>query len=216
MRGKAIGWRSQPRKQVGLLMLKPIIIKKYANRRLYNTETSSYVTLEQLCGLVKENRNFIVRDAKSGEDITRSVLAQIIVEEEEKAEHCLLPVSFLKQVIRFYDDSFSAILPKYLEFSMQALTRNREQFRAYSQQGFESRYPFGSMDELSKQHVSLVEGTMKLFSPFFAPPEWFPPSHEESAASPAAPAPAPNRAVADLKKQLDALQIEIETLTRKG
>lgn len=193
-------------------MIKPIIIKKYANRRLYNTESSCYVTLEQLCGLVKENRNFVVHDAKSGEDITRSVLAQIIVGEEEKAEQCLLPIAFLKQVIRFYDDSFSAILPKYLEFSMQTLMRSREQFRNYSQQGFENPYPFGSMDELSKQHIALVEGTMKLFSPFFTPPDWF---HSQTGEN-APPAPAPERTIADLKKQLDALQAEIETLTQKG
>ncbi|GHU03539.1 polyhydroxyalkanoate synthesis repressor PhaR [Alphaproteobacteria bacterium] len=194
---------------------KPIIIKKYANRRLYNTETSSYVTLEQLCGLVKENKNFVVHDAKTGEDITRSILTQIIVEEEEKAEQSLLPVDFLKQVIRFYDDSFSAILPKYLEFSIQALLRSREQFLNYTQQNFEGSSPFPSIEELSKQQLSLVEGMMKLFSPFFTPPGWSPGESAPPAWAPkqTSPAPASGQTIADLKQQLDALQAQIDALS---
>src|SRR5579871_3533446 len=95
----------------------PIIIKKYANRRLYNTGTSSYITLEQLCDMVKEGVEFEVRDARTGEDITRQVLAQIIFEEESKGQH-LLPIRFLRQLIRFYGDSLQAFLPPYLEMSM--------------------------------------------------------------------------------------------------
>ena len=106
----------------------PVIIKKYANRRLYNTQTSSYVTLDHLCEMVKEGVEFEVRDARSGDDITRSVLTQIIFEEETKGQN-LLPINFLRQLIRMYGDSMQAFVPSYLQFSMENLTREHERLR---------------------------------------------------------------------------------------
>ena len=107
---------------------KAVTIKKYANRRLYNTESSSYATLDQLCDMVKEGRDFVVYDAKTGDDITRAVLTQIILEQEGKGEN-LLPVSFLRQVISFYDDGLGVVLSKYLEQSMKAFAGNQEKIR---------------------------------------------------------------------------------------
>src|SRR6266704_2394752 len=107
----------------------PITIKKYANRRLYNTSTSSYVTLEDLAAMVKSGEDFIVYDAKSNEEITRSVLAQIIFEQENKEGQNLLPINFLRQLIRFYGDSMQTLVPRYLELSLEALTQEQEKFR---------------------------------------------------------------------------------------
>src|SRR6266498_3390199 len=107
----------------------PTTIKKYANRRLYNTGTSTYVTLEDLAAMVKEGEDFLVYDAKTGDDITRSVLAQIIFEQENKAGQNLLPTTFLRQLIRFYGDSMQMVVPKYLEQSIDTLTREQEKFR---------------------------------------------------------------------------------------
>src|SRR5918993_360237 len=114
----------------------PITIKKYPNRRLYNTGTSTYVTLEDLAGLVKKGEDFIVYDAKTGEDITRSVLAQIIFEQENKEGQSLLPIAFLRQLIRFYGDSMQTMVPKFLEISMSSLTREQDKMREQVAQAF--------------------------------------------------------------------------------
>ena len=107
----------------------PVVVKKYANRRLYNTESSSYVTLEDLAAMVRQGRDFVVYDARSGDDITRGVLTQIIVEEEAKGSH-LLPESFLRQLIGFYGDNMQSLVPRYLESTMVAFSRQQEQVRA--------------------------------------------------------------------------------------
>jgi|GEM_PF-387847 len=148
-----------------------VTIKKYANRRLYNTATSSYVTLETLAGMVKEGVEFNVYDAKTGEDITRSVLTQIIVEEEGKTDQQnLLPVSFLRQLIGFYGNNMQWLVPKYLEHSMQTLSNNQDQITNYFQTTFGNMFPFGSaFEEMSKQNMALFERTMRLFAPFVAP-----------------------------------------------
>src|SRR5829696_2474820 len=114
----------------------PTTIKKYANRRLYNTGTSTYVTLEDLATLVKNGEDFLVYDAKTGEDITRSVLTQIIFEQEGKEGQNLLPVTFLRQLIRFYGDSMQMLVPRYLEVSLDSLTREQEKFRNHIAQAF--------------------------------------------------------------------------------
>src|SRR5579872_4656209 len=119
----------------------PIVIKKYANRRLYNTATSSYVTLDDLSAMIKGGADFVVYDAKTGEDITRSVLTQIIVEEEQKGQN-LLPISFLRQLIRFYGDSMRFLVPGYLEQAMQSFARNQEQMRESLKATF-GIFPFG-------------------------------------------------------------------------
>jgi len=122
----------------------PVKIKKYANRRLYNTATSSYVTLDHLCTMVKQGTDFVVHDAKTGEDITRSVLTQIIVEEEGKGGQNMLPVAFLRQLISFYGDNLQALVPRYLENSMSAFSRNQEQMRTAMQQAFGGMFPFSA------------------------------------------------------------------------
>lgn len=147
-----------------------ITIKKYANRRLYNTATSSYVTLEDLSVMVKDNVEFNVYDAKTSEDITRSVLTQIIVEEEGKSgQQNLLPISFLRNLIGFYGDSLQWMVPKYLEHSMQTLTGNQDQIRDYFQNTFGSIFPFGTtLEEMGKQNMAMFERTMRMFTPFGA------------------------------------------------
>jgi polyhydroxyalkanoate synthesis repressor PhaR len=141
----------------------PITIKKYANRRLYNTATSSYVTLDHLCQMVKDGVEFAVFDAKSGEDITRSVLAQIIVEEEAKGEN-LLPIGFLRQIIGFYGDSMQKLLlPQYLDLMMQAFEKNRSEIQRHMSETFGSVFPFGQMEEMGKQNMAMFEQAMKMF-----------------------------------------------------
>lgn len=139
----------------------PVVVKKYANRRLYNTESSSYVTLDDLAQMVRQGRDFVVYDAKSGDDITRGVLTQIIVEEEAKGSH-LLPESFLRQLIGFYGDSLQGVLPRYLEVTMQGFARQQEEMRRGMEQAFK---PF-SIEEVSQRNIAMMERAMSLFSPF--------------------------------------------------
>ena len=146
----------------------PITIKKYANRRLYNTATSSYVTLDHLCQMVKDNEDFVVYDAKTGEDITRSVLTQIIVEEEAKGGQNLLPIPFLRQLIGFYGDQLGGLVPKYLEHSMQAFQHHEAQMRQYMQHAFDGLFPFNALEEVNKQNVAFFENAMKMFAPFYS------------------------------------------------
>jgi len=144
----------------------PVKIKKYANRRLYNTGTSSYVTLDHLCQMVKDGVDFVVHDAKTGEDITRSVLTQIIVEEEGKGGQTMLPVSFLRQLISFYGNSLQALVPGYLDSSMASFARNQEQMREYMT-SIGGLFPFGQQfEEMGKQNMALFQNAMKMFSPF--------------------------------------------------
>ena len=143
----------------------PIIIKKYANRRLYNTATSSYVTLDHLCQMVKDGADFVVYDAKSGDDITRSVLTHIIVEEESKGE-TMLPISFLRQLISLYGDSMQWMVPRYLEYSMQVFVRNQEKMREYVQQAMDGMFPFSSLEEMSRHNIAIFESAVRMFSPF--------------------------------------------------
>jgi polyhydroxyalkanoate synthesis repressor PhaR len=146
----------------------PITIKKYANRRLYNTATSSYVTLDHLCQMVKDNEDFVVYDAKTGEDITRSVLTQIIVEEESKGGQNLLPIPFLRQLIGFYGDQLGGLVPKYLEHSMQAFQHHETQMRQYMSHAFDGLFPFNALEEVNKQNVAFFENAMKMFAPFYS------------------------------------------------
>jgi polyhydroxyalkanoate synthesis repressor PhaR len=144
-----------------------VVIKKYANRRLYNTAISAYVTLGNLAEMVKNGVEFNVYDAKNNEDITRSVLAQIIVEEEGKTGQNLLPISFLRRLIGFYGDNMQWLVPKYLEHSLQSLTKNHEQIRDYFQKSFGTIFPFNStLEQMSKQNMTMFENAMQMFSPF--------------------------------------------------
>jgi polyhydroxyalkanoate synthesis repressor PhaR len=147
----------------------PITIKKYANRRLYNTDTSSYITLEDLAAIVKKGDDFVVYDAKSGEDITRSVLTQIIFEQEGKNGQSLLPITFLRQLIRFYGDSMQMLVPSYLEFTIGRLVNEQAKFREQFAKNFGSSLTapvFGSIEEQARKNMALFEQALAMFSPF--------------------------------------------------
>lgn len=189
----------------------PIVIKKYANRRLYNTATSSYVTLDYLREMVKQGDDFIVFDAKTGEDITRSVLAQIIFEQESKGEN-LLPINFLRQLIRFYDDTLQAALPKYLDMSMERFSRDQEKMREYLVSTFSGRTPYGRFEDMARQNIALFERMFNMFSPFGGHGE----AEEEGDKGAEKPAPqASEESLAEVKSQLDALQKRLDELSKK-
>lgn len=143
----------------------PVVIKKYANRRLYDTETSAYITLEDLCDRVKEGRDFIVLDAKSGQDLTRQVLTQIIFEQETKGMQ-LLPTNFLRSVIRFYDNSMQGVLQQYLDASMQTFLGNQERMQTMVNKAIDGFAPLNPFEEFTRQNVALFERTMQMFNPF--------------------------------------------------
>jgi polyhydroxyalkanoate synthesis repressor PhaR len=199
----------------------PVVIKKYANRRLYNTATSAYVTLEHLSQMVKEKTDFVVYDAKTGDDITRPVLTQIIFEEESKGGQTLLPIPFLRQLISFYGDSLQGVVPQYLEMSMTQFARNQEQMRHYLQNAFGFN-PFQQFESMGKQNMAMFEQAMRMFNPFGAgqnPSN--PPPHTNGSAEPkpAAPAATPadkGEAIDDLKRKLDELQNQIADLSKKS
>ena len=201
----------------------PVVIKKYANRRLYNTATSAYVTLDHLSQMVKEKIDFVVYDAKTGEDITRSVLTQIIVEEESKGQ-TLLPIPFLRQLISFYGDSLQGVVPQYLEMSMTQFARNQEQMRSYMQNAFGFN-PFQQFESMGKQNMAMFEKAMRMFNPFNAgqnpqAPQNAPPANGSAEpprpqAAPAAP-PEKDDAIDDLKRKLDELQGQLAELSKKS
>ena len=196
----------------------PVTIKKYANRRLYNTATSSYVTLEHLATMVKEGTDFVVYDAKSGEDITRQVLTHIIVEEEGKGQN-LLPIGFLRHLISFYGDSLQAVIPNYLDYSMKAFARNQEQMRDYMQGTVGDMSPFGQFEEMGKKNMAMFEEAMKMFTPFVpAGPEDG--SGEKPAAKGKSPGGGqrdrPDDGMNDLRNQMEQMQRQIDQLTKGG
>ncbi len=186
----------------------PVIVKKYANRRLYNTETSSYITLDSLAEMIRQGRDFIVYDAKSGEDITRSVLTQIIVEEEGKGRN-LLPTNFLRQLIGFYGDQMQALVPRYLEQSMAVLAEQQQQMRAAMQKTMGSLFPFGNatMEEVGRQNLAMMDRAMNLFSPFYRPPGQEPVSYP-------GPASAASE-IASLREEVATLRRELAEARRK-
>lgn len=186
----------------------PVVIKKYANRRLYNTATSSYVTLDDLSHMVKEGREFEVFDAKTGDEITRAVLTQIIVEEEQKGQN-LLPISFLRQLISLYGDSMQWLVPRYLEHAMATFARNQEQMRKNLQDTFGGLFPFGPLEEMGKQNLALFEKAMKMFTPFPGVPGAAPRPGEKPAEA------APSEAsLKDLTDKLNTLQQQIDALSK--
>ena len=142
----------------------PIIIKKYANRRLYNTAKSSYVTLDHLAQMVRDGQDFVVNDAKTGEDITRGVLAQIIFEEEAKGQ-TMLPSAFLRQLIRLYGDSLQGFVPGYLEASMETFSRNQETMREQVRQAFEANPALANFEALARSNMEWFENALKMFAP---------------------------------------------------
>jgi len=184
----------------------PVIIKKYANRRLYNTGTSTYVTLEDLAAMVKAGEDFVVYDAKTSEDITRSVLTQIIFEQENKEGQNLLPITFLRQLIRFYGDSMQMLVPRYLEFSINSFTRDQEKLREHMGQTFGTG-PFGPMDEQVRRNMEMFQRAFSMFTPF-APKSAAdtPPSGTPSAA---------DNGIEELKRQLEDMQKRLDRLHEK-
>ena len=186
---------------------KPVVVKKYANRRLYNTATSSYVTLDDLAKLIKEGGDFIAHDAKTGEDLTRSVLTQIIVEQEQKGQN-LLPISFLRQLIGFYGDSVQFLVPGYLEQAMVAFARNQEQMRKSLEATF-GVFPFGQFEEMGKRNMALFERALKMLAPF---------AREERPPEPAAPlakGAGEDPRLKRLEAQIDALTRQLDQLGRE-
>ncbi|WP_315702487.1 MULTISPECIES: polyhydroxyalkanoate synthesis repressor PhaR [unclassified Bradyrhizobium] len=182
----------------------PTTIKKYANRRLYNTGTSTYVTLEDLAAMVKEGEDFLVYDAKTGDDITRSVLAQIIFEQENKAGQNLLPTTFLRQLIRFYGDSMQMVVPKYLEQSIDTLTREQEKFRKQIAETF-SGTPFAPLEEQVRRNMELFQQTFSMFKPFA------PARTEEKSAEPAAG----GDNIDDLRQQMKEMQERLDRMSKE-
>ncbi len=144
---------------------KPTIIKKYANRRLYHTGTSTYVTLEDLARMVKSGEDFTVTDAKTGEDITRAVLGQIIFEQEGRGEQPLLPIAFLRQLIRFYGDQMQTLLPTYLESSLSAFTHNKDELRDQMKRAF-SGDALGVIEEQTRRNMEMFSEAMRMWMPF--------------------------------------------------
>ena len=185
----------------------PTVIKKYANRRLYHTGTSTYVTLEDLAGMVRKGEDFVVFDAKSGEEITRSVLAQIIFEQENKEGPNLLPVTVLRQLIRFYGDSMQALVPSYLEFSMNNLSQEQQKLREQMAQAF-GPSAFQAMEEQVRKNMGFFSEAMRMFSPF----------PQANGSSPEAK-PAPKGEGPDdlntLKQQMADMQAKLDKLASK-
>ncbi|QTL01807.1 polyhydroxyalkanoate synthesis repressor PhaR [Aquabacter sp. L1I39] len=188
----------------------PVTIKKYANRRLYNTGTSTYVTLEDLATMVKEGEDFVVFDAKNGDDITHSVLTQIIFEQENKGQN-LLPIAFLRQIIRFYGDSMQMMVPRYLEMSIDSFTKEQEKFRDQVAKTLTGT-PLGGFDDHVRRNMEMFERAFNIFLPF--------PKGEGDAATPGTPAtPAPAASPTDdleaLKRQMADMQQKLEKLVSK-
>jgi len=190
-----------------------VTIKKYANRRLYNTATSSYVTLDHLAQMVKNGIDFVVFDAKTGEDITRSVLTHIIVEEESKGPN-LLPIDFLRHLITFYGDSLQAVVPNYLDHTMHAFARNQEQMRGAMQDALGELNPFGQFEEIGKQNMAMFENAMKMFVPFYGANDA---QATNDSASPTATADAEGKGAVDeleaLKAQLAQMQVQLDQMS---
>ncbi|MFQ5623056.1 MAG: polyhydroxyalkanoate synthesis repressor PhaR [Paracoccaceae bacterium] len=197
----------------------PVIIKKYANRRLYNTDKSTYVTLENLAQMIRDGDDFVVKDAKSGDDITRSVLTQIIFEEEAKG-HNMLPVNFLRQLIGLYGDTLQGFVPGYLEASMETFSRNQDALREKVRSAFEANPAIANFEALARSNMEWFENTMKMFAPFAA---GLAPSRGEGKPDPAKPEAAPEAApekrdseLAELKDQLAEMQKQLAALVSKS
>jgi polyhydroxyalkanoate synthesis repressor PhaR len=189
-----------------------VVIQKYANRRLYNKASSTYITLDDLAKMVRDGVDFVVYDAKTNEDITRKVLTQIVFEEESSGQN-LLPIQFLRQLISFYGNSMQAFLPSYLEMSLAGFAEQQERMRTqFTQMGS----PAGAamIEEQVRQNIAMFDRAMKMFSPFaFTPPARAP---EPPAGKPVAPAPGDDEALSELRRRMEEMQAQIEKLASKG
>jgi polyhydroxyalkanoate synthesis repressor PhaR len=188
----------------------PVVIKKYANRRLYNTGTSTYVTLEDLAGMVKAGEDFAVYDAKTGEDITRSVLTQIIFEQENKeGAQNLLPIAFLRQLIRFYGDSMQMLVPRFLEVSIDSLTKDKGKFRDQMPGVFGVK-GFGVLEEQARRNMEMFQRAFSMFAPPFAQS---PTTADSPASEPQKTAEQSTAEYDDLKRQLEDMQKKLDKLS---
>ena len=185
----------------------PVVIKKYANRRLYNTQTSSYVTLDHLAAMVKEGTEFEVQDARTGDDITRSVLTQIIFEEEAKGQN-LLPIKFLRQLIRFYGDSLQAFVPGYLDMSMDSFTKNQGQMRDRLAEALGGGNQM--VENLTRQNLVMFEKAMQMFTPFV--PGTARAREDETSETKAK---AQSSEVSDLKEEMEAMRRQLAELSQR-
>lgn len=183
----------------------PIIIKKYANRRLYNTAKSSYVTLDHLAQMVRDGQDFVVNDAKTNDDITRGVLAQIIFEEEAKEGNTMLPANFLRSLIRLYGDTLQGFVPGYLDASMETFGKNQERMREQVRQAFEANPALANFEALARTNMEWFENAMRMFAPF-------------TATLPKGPGGKPagkEVELESLKEQLAAMQLQLNKLVNK-
>jgi len=187
----------------------PVVVKKYANRRLYNTETSSYITLENLAEMIRGGRDFVVYDARSGDDITRGVLTQIIVEEESKGS-AMLPTAFLRQLIGYYGDSLQGVVPRYLEQAMSSFARQQQQMRHAMQHTFNPFMPFG-IEEVGRQNLAMIERAMSLFNPFGprTPDQQNPPQTADTEESSAPPNPGTATEIERLHHEVAGLRAQL-------
>jgi len=206
-----------------------VVIKKYANRRLYNTETSTYVTLDDLAEMVRSDRDFTVYDAKSGDDLTHSVLTQIIVDQESRGQ-TMLPIPFLRQLIRFYDDSMARMVPGYLQFSLEALAKEQERMRSHFANAFGPTAAFEVYQEQARRNMAIFEQAMAMWTPFSGKPgedggEGVTgaaktgvaplPTGSETSADRSRAAATSGGEIGELKAQLEAMQQKIEKLSKK-
>lgn len=188
-----------------------VVIKKYANRRLYNTATSAYVTLEDLAKMVREGTEFVVFDAKTNDDLTRQILTQIIFEEESRGE-ALLPVQFLRQLIGFYGGQMQGVLPSYLEMSLDSFSRQQEQMRGQFSKAFGAAPGAGILDEAVKRNMALFTDAMKMWPGFNA---LTPGGQTPGAAPEARPAPAADP-LAEMRRQMDEMRSQLDKLSKGG
>ena len=195
----------------------PVTVKKYANRRLYNTDTSTYVTLEDLAGMVKRGEDFVVFDAKSGDEITRSVLAQIIFDQEGKSGQSLLPIAFLRQLIRFYGDSMQMLVPSYLEFTLDKLTNDQHNFREQIESAFGAKMMpgqamrsqiFDQLEDQTRKNMKMFSQALSMFNPFTGALATAADLNPE----PLLPAPAAPDDIEKIKRDMEDMQKRLERL----
>ncbi len=189
-----------------------VIIKKYANRRLYNTAASSYVTLDHLSEMVREGVDFIVLDAKTGDDITRSVLAQIIFEQESRGQN-LLPVQFLRRLIRFYGDQMQGFLPPYLEMSMESFSKAQDKMRENMSRAFGATTPMAAFEEQAQRNMALFQQALTMWSPFAAGVQGTP-FQPGAAAAPQPSEEDKDEQLALLRMQMEAMQKQLDAMSR--
>jgi polyhydroxyalkanoate synthesis repressor PhaR len=193
----------------------PAIVKKYANRRLYNTATSSYVTLDDLSRMVRAGDHFVVYDARSGEDLTRSILTQIILEEDGKGRN-LLPINFLRQLIGYYDDSLRAFLPRYLEVSMENFAANQEQIRRYIEGTLGQFFPMSQFEDMARQNMALFQRAATMFTPLHGGANATAAARDhdrpDAPHQPTEPAPDTSQEIKDLNEKIEVLEKQVSRL----